>query len=863
MGQSRASVCRAFLAVLSICTLSLSAKALADPVAVELPPQPMASALREFARQTGIQVAIPAELTDGKISAAVKGKFEPADALNRLLKGSGLIAYPVNGNTYGIRSESIAGRNQGVSVRPIADRDSPTDQPRLAQGSPTSADPSTPETQGSNAPTRPTRETPSLTEIIVTAEKRSERLQEVPVPVTVISGDSLVEINHVRIQDYALTVPGFSASGQNGFYQNLSIRGITTGTANPTVGIMIDDAPFGSSSIDGGGLFVPDIDPSDLARVEVLRGPQGTLYGASSMGGLVKFVTIDPSTSETSGRLSVGTSSISNGSELGYNARGSVNVPLSETWAVRLSGFTREDPGFIDDPTLHRDGVNKTDAYGGRLSALWRPTDGLSLKLSALYQDVKIGGDNNVEVASGIASYDQVEVPGAGQSDMQVQVYSATVTAKLGAADLTAISGYNVNSSLFSQDYSAIVGGLQPFSSVSGARLDLDMRNAKFTQEIRLAMPLGQVADWLLGAFYSHEHTRYDQNLYAEDATTGNIAGQWVLFSVPQTYTEYSGFTDFTFHLTERFDVQLGARESEIRQTSSESQIGAPYANLIGSPNPVLYPAVDSSVNAFTYLLTPRLKLSPDWMAYARLASGYRPGGPNVTPGVPPQYQPDKTQNYEVGLKGDTWNHKIQFDGSLYYIDWKNIQLTLLDPQNYQGYTANASRAKSQGVELSLNVTPTTGLTIAGWVAWNTAVLKEGFTYSGMLYEAYGTAGDRLPFGSRFSGNLSVNEEFRITAQWKGTVGVSESYVGDQVGGFQDATTVGIAPPRQHYPSYARTDLRAGLKYDSWRVNLFANNVTNRRAVIPLGGLDASPLPQNYFTVIQPRLIGININKTF
>ena len=545
------------------------------------------------------------------------GEFSPEEALNQLLKGTGMTFRYVDDKT--------------VTIVPIAGTISPTALPltsALGAGGSASGEFRKEGKGGSSDEFRVAQadsgaagsapavdkkseraaEGPTLQEIVVTAQKREERLQDVPVPVSVISGASLVESDQMRIQDYALTVPGFSVSGQNGFYQNLSIRGITTGTANPTVGIMIDDVPFGSSSIDGGGLFVPDIDPGDLSRVEVLRGPQGTLYGASSMGGLLKFVTIDPSTAEVSGRLSAGTSSISNGSELGYNARGSVNVPLSDSRAIRLSGFTREEPGYIDNPVTLRDDINKTTAYGGRMAALWRPSDSFSLRVSALYQDVKIGGDNYAEVTPGLGNFEQTEVLGAGRSDMKVQVYSATVTANLGAMNLTAISGYNVNSSLASQDYSAVVGGQEPFPTVSGARLDLDMNNAKFTQEIRLAMALGTGAEWLLGGFYSHEHTSYLQNLYPEDPITGAIPGKWVLFSVPQTYTEYSGFTDLTFHVTERLDIQLGARDSQIKQTSSETQSGAAYAALIGSPDPVIYPAVDSSVNAFTYLVTPRLK---------------------------------------------------------------------------------------------------------------------------------------------------------------------------------------------------------------------------------------------------------------
>jgi len=309
--------------------------------------------------------------------------------------------------------------------------------------------------------------------------------------------------------------------------------------------------------------------------------------------------------------------------------------------------------------------------------------------------------------------------------------------------------------------------------------------------------------------------------------------------------------------------VQLGARDSRIDQSSSEAQFGAKYAAQYGLPNPVIYPSISSNANAFTYLLTPQWKITPDWMAYARLASGYRPGGPNVAPGTPAQYEPDKTENYELGVKGNALGNRITVDGSAYYIDWKNIQLTLLDPQNDQGYTANASRAKSQGIELSVSATPVSGLTASAWVDWNTAVLKQGFPYSNLPYEAYGAAGDRLPFGSRFSGNVTITDEFALTSRMTASVAIVESYVGNQLGGFQYTVTPGIVPARQYYAPYARTDLRAAVKFDTWSANLFANNVTNRFASVPLGGLDGPPLPPNYYSVLQPRLVGINLTKTF
>src|SRR5262249_21783889 len=156
--------------------------------------------------------------------------------------------------------------------------------------------------------------------------------------------------------------------------------------------VLIDDVPYGSSSTYGGaGAAPPDLDPSELARVEVLRGPQGTLYGSSGIGGLLKFVTLDPSTSGFSGPLQVGTSASAHSSETGYNVRGSANIPLSDTWAVRASAFSRRDPGYVDDPVHGFKDLNTVDVTGGRIAAMYKPSDTFSVKLSALAQ--KLEGD--------------------------------------------------------------------------------------------------------------------------------------------------------------------------------------------------------------------------------------------------------------------------------------------------------------------------------------------------------------------------------------------------------------------------------------------------------------------------------------
>jgi len=618
---------------------------------------------------------------------------------------------------------------------------------------------------------------------------------------------------------------------------------------------MIDDVPFGAQSL----IVVPDLDPGDLARIEVLRGPQGTLYGASSMGGLVKFVTLDPSTEGVNGRLQAGTNSVRNGAELGYTARGSVNVPLTSDLAIRASAFTREDPGYIDNPVLGIDGINKVRASGAHISALWRLSNDFSLRLSALYQRIKSDGGSDITVLPGLANLQQSYARGVGGYNKQAQAYSATLKGRIGSIDLVSLTGYNVNSPTDSFDWTAVLGPLVQgdFPLSTAAPISDHGRTSKITQEIRLSSPIGRKVDGLLGAYYTHEYSPYSQTVLAQDAISGAVAGQWIDIPFSTKYTEYAAFADLTYHVTEQFDIEIGARESHIAQTGNTSATGPGTIWIYGVPSPYRPPQVHSTSNPFTYLLTPQFKVSPDLMLYARLASGYRSGGSNAGggPGIPPEFGPDKTKDYEIGAKGNLLGHTASFDLSIYYIDWQGIQLGLVNPATNLAFTGNAGRAKSQGVELSIETRPVTGLKVAAWVAVADAELTT-FPPEALLAGTYAFPGDRLPYSSRFSGSLSVDEEFPLWGQTTGFVGASASYVGDR----KDVFTGPPPAQRQKLPAYAKTDLRAGVKYESWTVNLYANNITDRRGLITGGA--GNPIPYSFY-YIQPRTVGLSLSRVF
>lgn len=704
------------------------------------------------------------------------------------------------------------------------------------------------------------RKNRELEEVVVTAQKYEQRLQEVPVPVTVVASDVLVSNSQLRVQDYYSKLPGVSFSTAavpgDGNSPTIAFRGITTGgRSNATVGIVIDDLPYGATANPGFAPTVPDIDPGILERVEVLRGPQGTLYGASSMGGLLKFVTADPSTKNFGGRFQVGSSTVSGGGD-GYSVRGNMNVPLTDDLAVRVSGFTVRDPGYVDNIRTGKRDMNKRDSDGGNLSAKWQPAEDLTVKLTAIVQDSLKRGDDTVYLDRG----DELQystLPGTGTFGRRTEAYGLTLNGSVGELDLVSVTGYSVDQIRADGDYTEpAYGGFfsslaQGYFGVSGVRVESRIKTEKFSQELRLSFPVGSRVDWLWGAFYTSEDLLLRNDFMAADATTGANVGRMIRFPSPSTYDEVAGFTNLTVRVTDRVDVQFGGRLSEISQNYRDQVSTGPWSTDLFGSDPFVSPGKGKTTDtAFTYLVTPRFKVSQDLMIYARLASGYRPGSPNAlsgaVQGIPRDSDHDTTENYEIGVKGSLFGRTLSFDASIYRIDWKDLQLELVQPSTFFAYIDNAGEAKSQGVELSVDAQPVDGLKVSAWVAWNDSELSKPFPP-----EAGGTAaGSRLPFSSPWSGSLSVDQEFPIGNSITGSIGASATYV-DNRAGF-------IAAQPQYLPSYIQTDLRASAQYETWGLNAYVNNIADKRGV--LAGFPGLSTAGVY---IQPRTIGVSLAKSF
>jgi outer membrane receptor protein involved in Fe transport len=803
--------------------------------------QPLNEALNAFAQQADLRIVFDTSDAEGITAPALRGKLTAREAIEILL-GSSRLTYRFMDD----RTIAVGPR----PTMPVSDIHSSTrtNAPlRLAETGPAAAAQVSPAASNvSNA------ETP-IAEVVVTAQKRIERLQDVPVPVSVVRAEVLVASNQVRLQDYYTRIPGLSLTSDSFGQPVLAIRGLTTGTGNPTVGITVDDLPYGS--ITGFGRMVPDIDPNDLAQIEVLRGPQGTLYGASSIGGLLKFVTADPRMDQMSGRVQVGISSVKNGSTEGYNARGSINLPLGDTWAVRASGFTRRDPGYVDDPVLGEKGVNEVNVDGGRLTALWQPSDAVSVKLGAYLQNIDAAGSPAVHELPGLGELEHSMIRDTGGYERKVEIYSANVHAEWGPAELNYIAGYGISQLDDRFDYTAGYGPLTESAfGTPGTPLLEHLRTKRLTQELRLSVPLGERIDGLFGVFYSDENTRTNQHLLAADPMTGAVAGEWMYNFDDTNFREYAGFADITFRFTDRFNVQVGGRQSKMKRDYTLTFEGPFVPLFLGGASPLVYPRVDTKEDAFTYLLTPQFKVSDDHMVYARFASGYRPGGPNynvATFGLPPAYDADKTRNYDLGAKGSFLERSLTYDISAFYIDWQDIQLLIIDSQSGAGYYTNASAARSRGVELALEWRSTLGLTLSTAMAWTDAELTEAFPASST---AYGREGDPLPFTSKFSGNVGVSYDWSMSQAIDAKVGTSVSFVGERKADFTGS------PGRQVLPSYSQFDANAELTFGAWTINLFGNNLTDKRGLLG-GGIGS--FPPYSFNYIQPRTFGVALARSF
>jgi iron complex outermembrane receptor protein len=697
-----------------------------------------------------------------------------------------------------------------------------------------------------------------LGEIIVTASKRAESALDVPSTVSAVSGAQLETLNATSFQDFAAFVPGLSSSSAGIGENQLVLRGISTGGAtSSSVAVYLDETPIGSSTSFVYGENALDSSVVDLQRLEVLSGPQGTLYGASSLGGVVKYVTQAPDLQSFEEILDGDVSHTQNGNGPNYAERAIFNLPLiKDVLAVRIDGFALNEAGYVDNTVRHVDGVDAAEVRGGRISVLGQITPDISLRLSAMTQRIDRDGKSEVDRDALTqqpvqGSYDQATLAPEPYSQ-NFLLYSGFLSWNLGWANLTSNSAWQKIESRDTIDASNSFGPILGAAPTVPFTTFQDGRTKKFTEEVRLTSSTAKILDWQVGVYYTLEHAVGDTIASDLDGPGGTFDG------VPMyngaylvRYQEYAGFGDVTVHLTKKFDVTLGLRDSDDNQDYTETSNG--LFVLPTNPFQSLSKTVGSSENIRQYLFNPRYHLTDDEMLYGRFATGYRPGGPNQqaydSAGHSigsPTFKPDTVYTYEVGLKSAFLERKATLDFDVYYIDWRDIQLI----GDIDGLTVveNGGTAGVLGSEVTGSY-QTGGLTLGGSASYVDAKLKQ---------DAPGldaTNGQRLPISPKFSAALTADYRYPIADALSGTVGISDRFVGQRNAGFDGSDVA----PQYDLPSYNLFDLRAGVAMPLVTFNLYAKNVFNKLGFLSGGLSAADPALPARITLTQPRTIGLEI----
>lgn len=687
-------------------------------------------------------------------------------------------------------------------------------------------------------------------EIVVTAQKREERLQDVPISISVVGGQQMQQSGATQLTDYAAYVPGFQVdnAGSPG-RSTLSLRGVAPIGPSATVGIYLDDAPIGSSGIyNRAQTFSLDLLPYDIDQLEVLRGPQGTLYGASSIGGLLKYVTVQPDLANFSARAGGEIFTIAHGNDMGWAGSALVNIPIvKDSLAISGSYSRRETPGFIDNVLTGEKDVNSAVQQGARVAVLWKPDTRLTVKLSGLWQRTE---SDNFGILYETQGSPAPLAPGASWLSTNQQLpepfhsdfkfFSGSIAYDLGFAELSSTTSHSelkiLETSDASRVYGVIWGGL--------ANYPANLHQKKWTEEVRLTSATGKLLDWQLGFFYTDEDNTHSQLVRALDANGQPLApfDPFALVGLPNTYKEYAVFGNATLKLGDVFHLTGGLRWARNDQTFTQStQIPLLGLNSGGGGA--------SSEEIVTWSVSPQLNLNPDMMLYARAATGYRPGGPNIAlPGFPSTVDSETVTSYELGIKSRFLDRKVTFNAAAFLLDWNDLQVAQAFANGINGLV-NAGTARSQGFEAQLLIQPVRGFNVGANFAYTDAKCTQTTPNC--------TDGDQLPNVPKLSAAVTADYNWALSGSTQAHVGGAVRIVGDRI------SAVASDPLSVPVDGYATFDLNAALTFDGkWTLRAYARNLTDSEGRLTTSVATVNP---GYLSTVpvQPRTLGLALELAF
>ncbi len=834
--------------VSAIALMGAQAGASEGNVAVDIKPQRMDQALLQLARQAGVQIIFPTSDVKGEKSPSVQGDIPVEAALGKILENS---RFDFERTSKGLivvkeKSASAAYSDEMSSGDDVSNNDTAF----------------------------------VLEEIVVTATKRNTSLQDTALSISVLTGGQLEKRGITSLGEVISSVPGVDMPSGAPGNTSIVVRGISTSvfgespnsTSNQTTSSYLDELPL--------SLGVADIRMVDLERIEVLKGPQGTLYGQSAMGGVLRYITNKPSTEGFEGKVSGYISDVKNGG-ISHGLQGHVNVPVSETFAIRAAAYRYDNAGFIDSIGSDiKENANTEETIGGRLSLRWNVTDRITFDATYLRQEIDLGAEQSatntftptpytfpVVVPSDLTDINlsDPKMQHVNPSTFQDEVISAKLEVEfdafnamvLGAkkrADFDALLDTCLYVDLPGQGEN---GGTFRCPFTSDRDRDIE------TLELRLTSnePIASFADWIFGVWYENKDDLYlvDTLDVVEDGDSatlfnaftfvnGDIGENW-----DRTFdsNELAFYGEVGLNFTEDLKLTVGYRYSTVETNRETITADGFFDVLIGRDGALgVDPYTKEKVHTFKFNL--EYQATDDVLVYALASSGYRAGGFNVGafPFVPPStYDSDTLWNYELGAKTSWLDGRLTLNAIGYQIDWNDIQLSVSNPPYYVTVLANAGKARIRGLELESNYYFDSNLVAGFNLSWKNAELRDDYVSSDVVIAA---AGSQLPASSKLTYSLYADWSMALTSDMDLNVYAAHRYIGKRQGNLGSL---------DEFEAYSLTDVKVGVTHvNGVEVSLYADNVFNNIVATNLSRIGSYHLKS---AINRPRTIGLRVGYSF
>lgn len=814
MGYSRRSALLLSSALSGLVLLSMVGPAFSaeQTYKFDIPAESLGQALTDFSKASSQQIVFSEDVTNGKTVAGLHGQYTAQDALKTLLNGTGLVTETNSSGVMMVRSKNVqAARNEGAA------------QPIKA----------------------------TVESVVVTAEKRVENLSSVPMNISVVSGDTIARRNLTDVQSLSLSVPGLMAYDQGGGHLDISVRGIDSpyGTS-PLTGIYVDDIPLSG---------VVDFEPSyldfrsyDVQRVEVLKGPQGTLFGEGAVGGVVRYVTNKPDLSSEGGSISATFLGTQEGAP-SEQAVGVFNLPVvNNEFALRVAGTYENNGGWITNVGTGKTNINSNQLVDIRAQALWQPIADLSIDALINIHRNQGPASNLVNVAPFSASQFiqayNTSIP-TGFKDA-FEIYNLNANYDLGFANLLSSTSYWLQGDNFT--YTEYVQGTPPpgntFPLFALVLPNMHSAQHSFSQEVRLtSQDDGGPVKWLLGGNYTDASASeffpasgyFASFLYGKSGSVGGDAGDAGITSTKS----YALFGDGSYTLFDRLELGGGLRY----YNDNRDQINI-FPNL-----PNFSPS--KTFSRLTYRAYARLAVTDNINVYANVATGFRSGGFNnqnsIAAGGPGTYQPENVMTEEVGAKTNFLSNRVQLDLAAFTGEYQNqVQNAfIINPTTGKSVTFqyNAGNAGLRGLEWSLTVYPIENLRL---VASGDVYTSKFGLVSPIATVSYG---DPLNFAPDATLQFSGTYDFHWTDDIPGSIDIAYNYRGKEY--YIDRGSSVVLPVNTS-SSLSFLQASVGADWQGMHFELLGQNLLNE-----LNPLNATNV--GFYNQARPRTFGIRAQKSF